>query len=170
MNKHELKQRLSAILALDSHPAHIAAGFAVGIFISITPFFGIHTPLAIAAAFLFRLNKLTTITGAWVNTPLTVVPVLMASFKLGEFLLGAEPRPFSVNDLSWVALKPYAKAILLGSSLIGLVAAVAGYFFCYWLVVRFRRKDPGLAELTRESELTGEDLEQTQEQEDAEQR
>lgn len=168
MTKHELKQRLTAILALDSHPAHIAAGFAVGVFISITPFFGIHTPLAIVAAFLFRLNKLTTITGAWVNTPLTVVPVLMVSYTLGEFLLGSEPRPFNVSDLSWPALKPYAEAILLGSSVIGLVAAVAGYFLCYWLVVRFRRKDPGLAELTRESELTGEDLDQALEQPDKE--
>ena len=100
----------------------------MGVFISITPFFGIHTPLAIAAAFLFRLNKLTTITGAWVNTPLTVVPMLAASYKLGEYLLGAEPRPFTLTELSWTALKPYAEAVLLGSSLIGLAAAVAGYF------------------------------------------
>ena len=106
MNKHELKKRLTAILALDSHPAHISAGFAVGVFISITPFFGIHTPLALAAAFLFRLNKLTTISGAWVNTPLTVVPMLAASYKLGEYLLGAEPRPFTLTELSWTALKP----------------------------------------------------------------
>jgi hypothetical protein len=170
MTKNELKQRLTAILSLDSHPAHIAAGFAVGVFISLTPFFGIHTPLAIAAAFLFRLNKLTAITGAWVNTPLTVVPMLMVSYKLGEFLLGAEPRPFSVSELSWSALKPYAEALLLGSSVIGLLTAVAGYFLCYWLVIRFRRKDPGLAELTRESELAGQDLEQAQEQPDQERR
>jgi len=39
---------------------------------------------------------------------------------------------------------------------------VAAYFICYWLVLRFRRKDPGLAELTQESLLTGEDLEQEQ--------
>lgn len=169
MTKHELKQRLTAILSLDSHPAHIAAGFAVGVFISITPFFGIHTPLAIAAAFLFRLNKLTTITGAWVNTPFTVVPMLVASCSLGEFMLGAEPRPFSVASLDWSAIKPYATAILLGSSVIGLLTAVAGYFLCYWLVVRFRRRDPGLAELTRESELTGQDLEQALEQTDKEQ-
>ena len=169
MNKHELKKRLTAILALDSHPAHISAGFAVGVFISITPFFGIHTPLALAAAFLFRLNKLTTISGAWVNTPLTVVPMLAASYKLGEYLLGAEPRPFTLTELSWTALKPYAEAVLLGSSLIGLVAALISYALCYWLVLRFRRKDPGLAELTRESIEAGEDLEQAQAQLDQKQ-
>jgi len=38
MTKAELKERFTAILALDSHPGHIAAGFAVGVFISSTPF------------------------------------------------------------------------------------------------------------------------------------
>lgn len=162
MTKAQLKERFTAILALDSHPGHIATGFAVGVFISITPFFGLHTPMAIAAAFLFRLNKLTTITGAWVNTPFTVPPVLIGSYKLGAWMLGETPRAFSVTNLEWSYLKVYAKALLLGSSVIGIAAAVAGYFLCYWLVVRFRRKDPGLAELTNESLLTGEDLEQEQ--------
>jgi uncharacterized protein (TIGR03546 family) len=164
MNKEKLKKRFKEILSLDSHPAHIAAGFAVGVFISITPFFGLHTPLAIAAAFIFRLNKLTTIAGAWVNTPLTVVPVLAGSYKLGRFLRGKEIKPFVIKSLQWADMKVYAKSLLLGSSIIGLVAAVIAYFLIYWLVVRFRRKDPGLAELTRESVLTGEDLELDQKQ------
>lgn len=158
MTKDQIKQRLTAILALDSHPGHIATGFAVGVFISLTPFFGLHTPMAIAAAFLFRLNKLTTITGAWVNTPLTVVPMLAVSYKLGEWLLGATPREFRLGELSWQALQPYAKAVLLGSSVLGLVAALLSYALCYWLVIRFRRKDPALAELTKEAILVGEDL------------
>lgn len=162
MTKAQLKERFTAILSLNSHPAHIAAGFAVGVFISITPFFGLHTVLAVAAAFLFRLNKLTTITGAWVNTPFTVPPLLIGSYKLGEWLLGQPPKQFNVSNLEWNYLKQYAEALLLGSSLIGIVAAVASYFLCYWLVLRFRRKDPGLAELTNQSLLTGEELEQEQ--------
>lgn len=165
MNKEQIKQRMKAILALDSHPGHIATGFAVGVFISFTPFFGLHTPLAIAAAFLLRLNKLTTITGAWINTPLTVGPVLIASFKLGRWLRGLPPKPVVFHNLEWQELKVYSKSLLLGSSVIGIVAAIIAYFLCYWLVVRFRRKDPGLAELTRESIIVGEDLEQEQEQE-----
>lgn len=164
MTKEQIKKRLKAILELDSHPAHIAAGFAVGVFISITPFFGLHTPMAIAAAFIFRLNKVATITGAWVNTPLTVVPVLAASYNLGRFLRGKELKPFVVKSLQWADMQVYAKSLLLGSSIIGLVSALIAYFICYWLVVRFRRKDPALAELTRESLLTGEDLEKSLEQ------
>ena len=84
--------------------------------------------------------------------------MLAVSYKLGEWLLGATPREFRLGELSWQALQPYAKAVLLGSSVLGLVAALLSYALCYWLVIRFRRKDPALAELTKEAILVGEDL------------
>ena len=155
----KLKQQVKKILSLDAHPGHIAAGFAVGVFISFTPFFGLHTPMAIAFAFIFRINKLSCITGAWVNTPLTVVPVLAASYKLGMVLLGQKSAVFQVTSLDWNGIKGYATAIILGSSLIGFFAALAGYAVCYWLVIAFRRKDEGLAEMTRAMEEVGEELE-----------
>jgi uncharacterized protein (DUF2062 family) len=158
LNKAVWQVRFRKILSLDSHPRHIAAGFAVGAFISITPFFGLHTPLAIAAAFIFRLNKLTCITGAWVNTPLTVIPLLIASHRLGEFMLGRPHEAFKVKGLEWEMLRSNATELLLGSSLIGFAVAIAAYFLCYWLVVRFRKKDEALEELTREMEETGEEI------------
>lgn len=160
LNKEVWKERFYKILSLDSHPRHISLGFAVGVFISFTPFFGIHTPLAIAAAFLFRLNKLTCITGAWVNTPITIIPVLGLSYKLGKVLLGHHPGEFTIKSLEWAILKKHAVAIILGSSIIGFSMAVAGYFLCYWLIVRFRTKDEALAELTMEMEETGEPLDE----------
>lgn len=155
----KIKLKLRKILSLDAHPGHISVGFAVGVFISFTPFFGLHTPMAIAFAFLFRLNKLTCITGAWINTPLTVVPVLVASYNLGRFLLGKPHKELVFKGLEWQQLQPYAKSLLLGSAIIGFVAAVAAYFICYWMVITFRRRDAALAEITREMEVVGEELE-----------
>lgn len=159
-NKEIWIERFRKILSLDSHPRHIALGFAVGVFISITPFFGIHTPLAIAAAFLFRLNKLTCITGAWINTPITIIPVLGLSYKLGRILLGRPPGELKIRSLEWVVLKKHAASIILGSSIIGFILAVVGYFLCYWLIVRFRKRDEALDELTREMDVTGEALDE----------
>ena len=159
IDKQKWKKQAMAILSLDSHPGHIAAGLAVGVFISFTPFFGVHTPMAIAAAFVFRLNKLTCITGAWVNTPLTVVPALGLSYKIGRVLRGLPPQELKVKGLEWAHLKNHATSIILGSSVLGFVAAVAAYFLCYWLIVRYRRKDEALDELTREMEEVGEDIE-----------
>jgi len=155
----KIKKQFRKILSLDAHPGNIAAGFAVGVFISFTPFFGLHTLLAIALAFIFRLNKLTCITGTWVNTPLTTVPVLAASYKLGELMLGNKPSAFSVTKLEWSALKEYASAIILGGSVIGFFAALAAYALCYWLVVAFRKNDPAQNEITHEMEIVGEELE-----------
>jgi uncharacterized protein len=164
LDKEKWKKRFTAILSLDSHPGHISAGFAVGVFISFTPFFGLHTPLAILIAFVFRLNKITCLTGAWVNTPVTVVPVLGVSYKLGRILLGYPPHNLHIkHELSWqYALKLIDRLgapLLLGTSIIGFFAAVISYFVCYWLVIRFRRKDEAMDEMTREMEEVGEELE-----------
>ena len=157
--QQQIKTKFKGILSLDSHPGHIALGFSVGVFISFTPFFGLHTPIAIALAFIFRLNKVTCITGAWVNTPFTVIPILVASYNLGRFLQGKPAKELTLRSLEWSHLQPYAKSLLLGTSILGFVAAVAAYFLCYWLVKTFRRKDAALAEITREMEEVGEELE-----------
>lgn len=159
MIKVNFKQRIKAVLSLDSHPGHIAAGFAVGVFISITPFFGFHTFLAIMFAIIFKLNKLTTITGSMVNTPLTVVPFLMVNYRLGEFILGQHPRAVSFQTLDWYHLKEHAQALLIGCSITGLVTALVSYFIIYRLVLRFQQNDLGLSELSRASVVTGESIE-----------
>jgi uncharacterized protein (DUF2062 family) len=164
IDRKKWEKCIKHILTLDSHPGHIAAGFAVGVFISFTPFFGLHMTIAIVAAFLFRLNKLTCITGSWVNTPLTVPPFLVLSYKLGRVLLGRPPRELHIreNEMTWhYALKlvdKHGAYLLLGTSVLGLFAAFLAYFLCYYLVVRFRRKDESLEESTREMEEVGDDL------------
>jgi uncharacterized protein (DUF2062 family) len=163
INKEKWKKRIRELLSLDSHPGHISAGFAVGVFISFTPFFGIHTPLALAAAFLLRVNKITCLTGAWVNTPLTVVPVLMASYQLGEILIGGTPQKLVMKDLTLdfalELMESHGMPILIGSSLLGFAAALVAYALLYYLIVRFRRKNETLRHLTEEMEETGEELE-----------
>jgi len=159
IDKEKWEKRFKEILSLDSHPGHIAMGFAVGVFISFTPFFGFHTPMAIIIAFIFRLNKVTCITGSWVNTPLTVFPILGLSYKLGRVLRGLPPLELRIKGLEWQHLKAYAGSLVLGSSILGFLAAVIAYVVCYYLVVKFRQKDAALKELTDEMEEVGEDVE-----------
>lgn len=164
ISKEKIIQQFKSIMSLDNHPGHIAAGFAVGVFISFTPPVpGFHTAAAIIIAFIFRLNKLTCITGSWVNSPITVVPSMIIAYKLGAFLLGCKTTELRLNTLDWTTLKGvlihHSKPLLLGCSLIGFVMAIIAYFACYWLVVFTRRKDAALAEMTREMEEVGEDLE-----------
>lgn len=163
IDRDKLKKRLRTILTLDSHPGHISAGFAVGVFISFSPFFGLHTILALVAAFLLRVNKITCITGTWVNTPITMIPVFVASYQIGEFILGRTPQKLIIESLSLefciTLLKTHGLPILIGTSLIGFASALVSYALLYWIIVRFRRKDETLNCLTEEMEQIGEELE-----------
>ncbi len=159
LDKERWKKRIKLILSLDSHPGHISAGLAVGVFISFTPFYGLHLLLAVIASFIFRLNKLTCITGTWINNPLTVVPVTALSYKTGRMLLGMPPSRVHIRGLDWHFVKTHAASLILGSSVLGFAAAVLSYFICYYLIVTFRQKDEAMREMTEEMEETGEDLE-----------
>jgi uncharacterized protein len=89
------------LLALDDPPERTALAFSIGVFIAFSPFLGFHTILATLIAFLFRFNKLAIYAGTFINNPLlTLVPIIIASYATGAFLLG---RPLRISD-SGVAL------------------------------------------------------------------
>jgi len=145
IDKAKLKHRVKKILSLDSHPGHIALALSVGVFISFTPPIpGLHTGLALAVSFLFGLNKIACLTGIWVNSPITVIPSLILSYKLGALLLDQPAVSIQTGDIGWPYIKTlliqHAKPLLLGSSIIGAVAALVIYVVCYWGIVLARKK------------------------------
>ncbi len=81
------------LLALDDPPERTALAFSLGVFIAFSPFLGLHTILATAIAFLFRFNKVAVYTGTFINNPfLTLVPIIIASYATGAFILGLPLR------------------------------------------------------------------------------
>ena len=83
------------LLALDDPPERTALAFSLGVFIAFSPFLGLHTILATLVAFLFRFNKLAVYTGTFINNPfLTLVPIIIASYAIGAFILG---RPLRIS-------------------------------------------------------------------------
>ena len=98
------RERATAVLHLDEEPARLAAGMAVGVFIGITPFYGLHTFLALGAAYLFRLNKVATITGAWINLPWFAPFVYGFCLRVGQAVLtGDFSGVFSLAALGTLA-------------------------------------------------------------------
>jgi uncharacterized protein (DUF2062 family) len=91
------------LLAIDDPPERTAFAFSVGVFIAFSPFLGLHTIMATALAFLFRFNKIAIYTGTFVNNPfLTLVPIIIASYGVGAFILG---RPLRIPDEGLELLK-----------------------------------------------------------------
>src|ERR671929_2301214 len=91
------------LLAIDDPPERTALAFSIGVFIAFSPFLGLHTILATLLAFLFRFNKIAIYTGTFINNPfLTLVPIIIASYGVGAFVLG---RPLRIPDEGLELLK-----------------------------------------------------------------
>ncbi len=144
--------RLRLLLQLEGSPDRIALSFALGIFIAFFPLLGIHTGLALALAFAFRLKKVAILTGAWVNNPWTIAPMYTAGTLLGCALVGVSPA--SVGEVDWSlhgrafyhslieGFRPLLVPFVVGNLVAGAAAALVTYFLLRKVLVR-RRGLPG---------------------------
>jgi uncharacterized protein len=145
-----LYRKVVEVLSLDGPPSRLALALALGIFIGCTPFYGFHTIIALLAAFGLRLNKAVTVTGAWLNLPWFAPLVYALSLKIGEFLLSGGQSQ-NLSEIPWADIVPsmwppsswpqlleelgqlstlffyVSKALLVGTTLVGLLAAVVTY-------------------------------------------
>ena len=121
-----LLDRARSVLQLDDPPWRIALALAVGVFISCTPTFGFQTLLALLVATLTRLNRAATVTGAWLNLPWVAPFVYAGAVKLGQVLL-----PDHYGFFTW---------LLLGTTLVGIGAAIVTYFVSYSALSWRRRR------------------------------
>jgi uncharacterized protein (DUF2062 family) len=140
---------LSWLWAQEGSHGQRARGLAAGIFCGCFPFFGLQTLLGIALASLLRGNHLLAAAGTWISNPFTYVPLYWFNYQLGCWLLGpgtAWPgltalQAEGLGQLGWSV----ASRLLLGSTLVGLVCAVAGGWL-YW--VWLERAKAGTADPT----------------------
>jgi uncharacterized protein (DUF2062 family) len=136
------------LLALDDPPERTALAFSIGVFIGFSPFLGLHTIAATIIAFLFRYNKIAIYAGTFINNPfLTLVPIIIASYALGAFVLGRPlripepgiellntPHPFSIDYYrqlflhSWNVVWPFT----VGAMLLSVICSLLAYPLTLW--------------------------------------
>jgi len=139
-----LSDRLRIIFSVKDTPKKIAFAFAVGIFIGISPFLGLHTLMAIAFASILRLNKLVTLAGAFVTNPLTIIPIYSFATWMGTKMTGHE-NTFSQTNFKEITiinifsiLRELILPFFVGTIAFGLIAGVLSYLFVYYIVKRMR--------------------------------
>jgi uncharacterized protein (DUF2062 family) len=149
------------LLAIDDPPERTALAFSIGVFIAFSPFLGLHTIMATALAFLFRFNKIAIYTGTFVNNPfLTLVPIILASYATGAFLLGrplALPpeglallkEPHLLTGDYWRQLFLHTGEVLVPFTIGGMVLSVVCSLAAYPLTLRLLRAKRGLKEKQR---------------------
>ncbi|MFQ5439433.1 MAG: DUF2062 domain-containing protein, partial [Paracoccaceae bacterium] len=78
------------IRRLPDSPGKIARGIGIGVFVSFTPFFGLHFIIATFLALLFRGNILAALLATFFGNPLTFPLIAGGSLSIGHWLLGAQ--------------------------------------------------------------------------------
>jgi uncharacterized protein len=133
------------LLKIRGTPHEIALGLALGIFMGLSPFLGLHTLLAIFLAFILKGNKISAAIGSWIINPLTAPFLYSLNYFIGSHLMGLQhsyswPRDEGLKTfLSLLSKTPeIIWALTLGGVVVGLPLAVTGYFLSFMVIQRYQ--------------------------------
>jgi len=87
----KLKAIYQKLFSIKDTPEKIARGFALGSFISMTPFVGLHLIISIGLATLFRWNRTAAAIAAFNSNVLTGFFIFSFNYYLGAKIVGENP-------------------------------------------------------------------------------
>ena len=118
-------------------PGQRARGLAAGMFCGCYPFFGLQIFLSVGVATLVRGNHLLAAAGTLVSNPLTYLPLYWFNYLVGCQLLGPGRGAIDLAELNrsslWAQGWDFTQRILLGSTVVGMVLAIASGWMAYRL-------------------------------------
>ena len=162
--KHRVKR-------LPGTPEEIARGIAVGVFVSISPFYGLHFVLAALLAIFLRANILAALLGTFFGNPLTYIPIGVATLSVGNAMLGSQMQGhvqsgfglmfsqaikelwnnlitmFTSSVGDWTYLAEFWKTVfwpwLVGGVPLGLVAGIMAYYLSVPTIRAYKNRRKG---------------------------
>jgi uncharacterized protein (DUF2062 family) len=148
------KKAYERFLKIRGTPREIALGFALGLFVGMTPFMGVQMAIAVFFAVLLKWNKLSSAAGVWISNPLTAPVLYPITYYVGAKMVGIREAYRLPEHMEWsIILRMLQKTpeiislMILGGVILGVPIAVAGYFFAFSAVQKYQdRIKPKLAE------------------------
>lgn len=156
------------IKRLPDTPHKISLGFACGVFVSFSPFFGLHFIYAALVAMLVRGNILASLLGTFFGNPLTFPFIAAISYRTGQLMLGHGAADADVLGLKaaiwaglhgiwhsclslvglstqrWGEVGEFLKAVfmpyLLGGIIPGIIAGIVCYILARPLVAAYQKR------------------------------
>lgn len=145
------RERLRAVMGADEPAERVAAAWALGIGIALSPFFFFHTVLALVLAFVLRLNKPDVVLGTLVMNPWTQPVYFTVAIWLGSSVTGvavawdAVPAPGELFDRPfWNSGNEFVRSILVnwgvGSALVSVLVGPVTFVGLRTLILSLRRR------------------------------
>jgi uncharacterized protein (DUF2062 family) len=157
LRRHALKLLLRLMRRKESLE-RVAAAVALGVGVGLSPFIGFHFFLAIALAWMLRLNKLDTVLGSIVGNPWTLPPFYALGYRIGRAILGFAPAHVPqlkwqriLHHDFWVSFRgpgfgPRLSSFLVGTTLLALLVAFGTYLALRGVLMLYHRRHPRVAE------------------------
>lgn len=156
---------------LPDPPDKIARGIFAGVFVTFTPFYGLHFLIAAILAVIMRGNILASLLSTFFGNPLTYVPIGIISMKSGYWLLGLEDTGehgsigkkfvkagedlwnnfvamFTPDKADWSALRVFYDEVffpyLIGGIIPGIIAGLVCYVLSLPLITAYQNRRKGV--------------------------
>lgn len=152
-------------LKIRGNPKEIALGMALGVFVGMSPFMGLHMAIAIFLAALFKWNKFAAATGVWISNPITAPLLYGITYMVGAKVLGLGAGagfPHKPNLDTLILLLGRAPEIIwiltVGGIVLGIPLTVIAYYVSLSAINKYREhiretiaKEKALLAKTREN-------------------
>ena len=140
LSRLRMRRGIQWLWRQEGTPGQRARGLAAGVFCGCYPFFGLQIVFSVGVASLVRGNHLLAAAGTLVSNPLTYVPLYWFNYLVGCQLLGPNSQSTSLAELNrsslWAQGWDFTLRILLGSTVVGMVLAMASGWMAYRLFLR----------------------------------
>lgn len=134
-------------IRLRGAPQTIALGFALGLLVGMTPFFGVHIPISVILAAILKWSKISAAVGVNITNVVTAPIIYPINYWVGVKLVGASrqvdwPPSFDPHELlELIGQAPLIVADLcIGGLILGLPIAVIGYYAAHRAIRIYRQR------------------------------
>ncbi|WP_373498049.1 DUF2062 domain-containing protein [Desulfococcus sp.] len=143
--REAFKKAYERFVKIRGTPREIALGFALGLFVGMTPFMGFHMAIAIFFAALFKWNKIAAAAGGWISNPLTAPFVYAGTYYVGNKVLNIQNACCIPKELNLDVIVQLVKnapeifwILTVGGIVAGIPVAMLGYYLALTTILKYR--------------------------------
>jgi len=140
-----LKKAYVRFLKIRGTPREIALGFALGIFVAMSPTMGFQMVVAIPIAAMLKWNKIASAMAVWVSNPFTAPFIYGPTYFVGAKIMGMPMGLNAANAAGGSTMLAFAEkapkifgAMTLGGVVLGLPLAVISYYLAYFAIEKYQ--------------------------------
>lgn len=146
-----IKQSAVKLLTLGATPNRVAAGFSLGLGLSLVPIPVVGMLVALALAPVLRVNPVATYVGTAVVNPITGTAIYFFELWVGMAVMGLEPPAWAnLRQLDaggwWVLFVDLLGPFAIGAAIVATTSSLFGFLVVRTLVARYQRRAWSVAE------------------------